>query len=1128
MRAVTGGRSEAQLTFLFTDIEASTRAWERRPDAMSRSLARHDELLQLAVKTAGGTVFKHTGDGICAAFSTAPAALAAAFGAQRSLLADDWQESGPLEVRMALHSGAAEHRGNDFFGPVLNRTARLLDTAHGGQVVLSLVTAELVRDDLPAGADLVDLGEHRLADLHRPERVFQLTHPELPTTFPPLRSLGAHHHNLPVASSSFVGRLQELEAVGDLLRSARLVTLAGVGGVGKTRLALQVAAGLLEDYPDGVFLVDLAPLADPALLAPQVGRALGMVEAETRPVADAGVVGLCEYLRWRRMLLILDNCEHLIEAVASLCDTVLGSCAQTAVLATSREPLAIAGEVVWRVPTMGLPDAGAELPDELSGADAVTLFCDRARAADANFRLSAENAVAVARICRRLDGIPLALELAAARIRVLSPDQVADRLDDRFRLLNVGSRIASARQQTLLATMDWSYDLLSAPEAVLLQRLSVFAGNFDLEAVEGVAADGEDVDAAEILDLLGHLVDKSLVVVSGKGGAARYRLLETVRQYAGQKLVEGGAEEAARRRHRDHFLRYADDYISGPPFMEALRLIQYDLSYDNLRAALEWSLARDDADASLHLVAVLASYWVLGGHFAEGRPRLEKVLAMASPEPTRARLRALNGLGFLVVQQGEIDRSMTLHREALELAREAGETDEAGMGAFFLGQRVLHRGDLVQAEQLLLEAHEDLHRSGSPDGMGWAELMLGWLSLARDDQAGAREHFQLSLELGREGEGKHYNLQAHALGGLAPLVALAGEAERAQALADEGVQCARRLGLATILVMALTRAAEVAIVLERWDGAEAILQEDLSVLRNTGGRAFLADSLEMAALVQEVRGRHRQAARFLGAAQHVREASGEAPDARSISPELERCQARLTEALGEAGFARERALGCELPTPEALSLALEELRADHRQEAGNARVPHSAPAVAGTLLAEGKSWRIGYGDASFELPDMKGLRYLARLLACPDREIHVMDLAAGGRGGADVPTDRGDAGPALDDKAKAAYRRRVRELQEEIDEAQAWNDPERAARAEAELDALTRQLAAAVGLGGRDRPEASAGERARVSVRKAIAGAIDRITEHDPDLGLLLSTTVKTGTYCSYVPHPHLPVVWTV
>lgn len=540
--------ANAQVTFMFTDIEASTRTWEDRPTAMPLALARHDELLHTAVKEAGGTVFKHTGDGVCAVFADPAAAVGAATAAQVALRAEAWPDAMRLRVRMAVHAGNAQHRDGDYFGPALNRVARLLATAHGGQVVLSLVTAELVRGDLHAGSNLLDLGEHRLADLSRPERVFQLVHPDLDAAFPPLRSLATRRHNLPVASSSFVGREHELAAVADLLRSSRLVTLVGVGGVGKTRLALHVAADLLEEHSDGTFLVDLAPLTDPELLASAVSQAVGLVEPAELRGTDEFLAALCEQLAGRSILLVLDNCEHLVDAAAHLGDAVLARCPDVSILATSREALAIGGEIVWRVPPLGTP---AETEGRPVG-DAVTLFCERAQAVDGSFALTGDNGPAVARICRRLDGIPLAMELAAARIGVLTPDQVADRLEDSLALLRAGPRTAAARQQTLRATLDWSYDLLPVSEQLLLQRLAVFAGNFDLEAVEGVTADGAAIRGSDTLDLLARLVDKSLVVVHGGRGTARYRLLETVRQYATEKLTEAGAGEELRRRHRDY------------------------------------------------------------------------------------------------------------------------------------------------------------------------------------------------------------------------------------------------------------------------------------------------------------------------------------------------------------------------------------------------------------------------------------------------------------------------------------------------------------------------------------------------------------------------------------------------
>ncbi|MCA1845651.1 MAG: winged helix-turn-helix domain-containing protein, partial [Actinobacteria bacterium] len=500
-------------TFLFTDIEASTRRWEGDQDAMARDLGRHDELLRQAVEGAGGHVFSHTGDGLCAAFATASAALAAALAGQQALLATHWAGAAPLRVRIAVHAGAAERGGGTYQGPTLNRTARLLALAAGGQVLCSQAAAELARDRMPAGLTLLDLGEHRLADLSRPERVYQLVHSDLPSSFAPLRSQTTARHNLPLSLSSFVGRSRELDQLDGLLAGSRLLTLTGVGGAGKTRTALQLAARNLDRFPDGAWLVDLSRIRDPALVVAEAANALGMLSAAPNQGAAALEEWLGECLLARRLLLVIDNCEHLVEATARLAHLLLSRAPDITILATSREMLGLPGEVVFPLPPLSLPAADVTGPDQLATSDAVTLFCERARAAQPGFGLSDANAGAVAQICRRLDGIPLALELAAARLRVLGAQQVAQRLDQRFQLLTDSGRTAVARHQTLRAAVDWSYDLLPASEQAALRRLSVFPGTFDLEAAEAVVGDvpTEPGLGFPVLDLISRLVEKSLV-----------------------------------------------------------------------------------------------------------------------------------------------------------------------------------------------------------------------------------------------------------------------------------------------------------------------------------------------------------------------------------------------------------------------------------------------------------------------------------------------------------------------------------------------------------------------------------------------------------------------------------------
>ncbi len=667
--------------------------------------------------------------------------------------------------------------------------------------------------------------------------------------------------------------------------------------------------------------------------------------------------------------------------------------------------------------------------------------------------------------------------------------------------------------------MDWSYELLSEPERLLLQRISVFAAVFDLDAAEAVAADSTSLVGAEVLDVLARLVDKSLVIVDGHGREARYRLLETVREYAAGKLAASGTEEAMRRRHRDYFAQLADRIFSDPsaegrrysdealPWAEWITRAKVE---DDLRAALEWSLAQGEAETALHLVVPLGYYWTMAGRLGEGRARLEQVLALSPAATSPAWGRAINVLGFLLATQGDFEGSSALHEQALAFARERHEAKDAAVAGYFLGTRFLHRGDLERAEQVLTECYEDCRTVGSLLTMGWCEYMLGWICLAQGDAEAASERFRKALDFGRRGMGD--SVVAHASASLAPLAAAAGDTERAEILAAEGVEMARRTGLLTILLMTLTRAGEVGILLRNWASADAAVRESLSLLRDAGVHAFLADCLDMVALLREAEGAQRSATRLLAASHGVREAVGESPDTRCISAELERCHSQLAKSFPD--FDREWARGALMAPAEAISYALEQLDTP----AASPSRP-SAPAVPATLRRERKRWIVAYGEAGFELPDMKGLHYLARLLAHPGCELHVLDLTGG---------SSGDAGPVLDERAKREYRRRVRELQGEIEEAESWNDPGRAARAQVELEALTRQLAAAIGLGGRDRPAASSPERARVSVRKAIANAIARIAEHDDELGLLLSTTVKTGSYCSYIPDPRLPVTWSL
>ena len=570
------------VTFLFTDIEGSTRRWEDLPEAMRDALERHDAVLGRAIAAAGGHVVKTTGDGALAAFWTARDAAVAAASAQRALNATSWDEVGDLRVRMAIHTGAAEYDGSDYHGPALNRAARLMGLAHGGQVLVAHPTEELLREGMPNDLSLVDLGDHQLRDVGA-ERVFQLVVEGLPSTFPPLRSAGAG--NLPLEVTSFVGRDDEVAAVASLLDSGRLVTVVGAGGVGKTRVALRVASSCAAAMPDGAWLCELAAAADGDDLEQVVASSLGVRGQPGTSITNS----IVDHLRPQRLLLVLDNCEHLLGPVGSLVELVLRSCPGVRILATSREVLLVGGEQVFGLRSLAAPAA-------------TQLFLDRARAV----RPEVADDAAVAEICERLDGMALAIELAAARVASMAPSDIAARLDERFRLLTGGRRNAVERHQTLRATVEWSYSLLDQRDRQVFNRLSVFPASFDLEAVVAVVADLEEWD---VLDVLAALVAKSMVNLDTSGGSARYQLLETLRRYGLEQLTARGEVDDARRRHASHFADLAAwlrPRLQGPDELPTRRVLGMEI--DNLRAAVSWALdsdAVDDQQLGVRIVAEL-------------------------------------------------------------------------------------------------------------------------------------------------------------------------------------------------------------------------------------------------------------------------------------------------------------------------------------------------------------------------------------------------------------------------------------------------------------------------------------------------------------------------------------------
>jgi predicted ATPase/class 3 adenylate cyclase len=786
---MTGQPPSGTVTFLFTDIEGSTQLAQEHPDEMLALLAQHHELLRRAVQAHGGYVFQTVGDSFAVAFHAPYDAIMAAYDAQCFLQNEAWSPTA-IRVRMGIHTGAALL--NDASAPIvysayatLAATQRIMSAGHGGQVLISATTRELVRDNLPRELSLRDLGERRLKDLVGPQHIYQLVMPGLPAEFPPLKALDAYRHNLPIQLTSFVGREKEIEEVKQSILTHRLVTLTGAGGTGKTRLALQTAADVLEHFPDGVYFVALAPISDPELI-PQA--ALSALQVPEHPGITAQSL-LMDYLRGRKILLVLDNCEHLIEACAKLIDALVSQAPGLSIMATSREPLRVQGELVWPVPSLGMPDVTQFLPfDRLAEYEAVQLFVERARLVQPHFLLTDQSAPAVAQICCRLDGIPLAIELAAARARALDVEQISKRLDDRFRLLTGGSRTALERQQTLRATIDWSYNLLSSDERLLLSRLSVFVGGWTLEAAEQVCV--MDEETLDIVDLLTHLVDKSLVVRDGP----RYEMLETTRQYAREKLLE--SEDGVRLRNQfvAYFLELAEEAdaeLRGPGVVRWLQRLGAEI--DNLRAALEWPLETGQTVTALQMTLKLDRFWLIRSDHSEGRRWLERVLALPdTPRFPIMQAEALVQLAHHLYLQVGTKAARPPIEQALSIARAQGDKRNIARALGFLGL-ILGVEHSYEAAQISLKESIGLLREVQDEWSCAVDLMwLGWAAHKNDDQA-------IALALNGEALAEFRRLgdryfECATLGGLGAILMTQGEWQRALVPLRESLILSQQLG----------------------------------------------------------------------------------------------------------------------------------------------------------------------------------------------------------------------------------------------------------------------------------------------------------------------------------------------
>jgi len=912
------GLPSGTVTLLFADVEGSIRLWEADREAMAEASAGYGRMVREQVEAAGGHVFTTAGEAFRAVFADPSAALAAAVAIQRAVTAETWPPGLPIRVRVAVHAGTCVQRDGDYVGPVVNRAARLLAAGHGGQVLVSGAARELLADRLPGGVGLADLGEHRLRDLGRAERVFQVTGPGLAGGFGPLRSLEdpALRHNLPSQPTGFVGRAGELAELRSLVAGGRrLVTITGPGGIGKSRLAVQAAAEALDGAGDGVWLAELAPLADPDLVAGTVAAVLGVREEPGRPVLDT----LADAVGDRYLLVVLDNAEHVLGAAAKLADVLLRSCPRAYLLVTSREPLGVSGEHVFRVPSLPVPPAGLAEPGQLAAFESVQLFTEHAAMHRQGFAVDDANAAAVAAVCVRLDGIPLALELAAARLGSLSVTEISSRLDQRFRLLTGGSRTALPRHQTLRALIDWSYDLLNPEEQVVLDRLSVFAGGWTVDAAEAVTRG--DAGDWQVLDNLAALVGKSLVQAEEIRGSTRYRLLETVRQYAAERLTVRASPELddTRAAHRDHYLALAETaglHLRGPD--EAAWLDRLEAEFDNIRAALAFSIADpDSAEPGLRLAASLRWFCHMRGHGGEVLEALT-VLLERPDAPMSTRARALAASCHLLNQFGDYSAIASRAEEAIKIARglpdPAVTADALSMLCWF---RFVH-GDLPALADID-EAVELARATGDPrllaEVLGRRAICKVGAGVLDSGVADLKETLTLS-----RATADNYRL-ASTLANLGVNKFAAGELPAARAYLQEACMLADRCGYQNLSAGSRENLGFVDLMDADSRSARRLFLDILDTTRLTAGiNPYVLGALLGLALAAGADGDPSVAVALHGVADELHEQAGRAFEALEVGLR-DRDHARLRATLGDAAFEAAYARGRTLSQADAIALA---------------------------------------------------------------------------------------------------------------------------------------------------------------------------------------------------------------
>jgi predicted ATPase/class 3 adenylate cyclase/Tfp pilus assembly protein PilF len=824
------------VTFLFTDIEGSTRLAQEFPETYHISMDRHHEILQNIIDSNFGFVFETVGDAFCVAFSNTYDAIKAAVEIQIKLQAEIWLNS-PVKVRMGIHTGTAEWNGKDYMGYItLARTQRIMSAAYGDQIIISGDTYELTKEKVYNDITFKDLGERRLKDLIHPMRIYQIASPRIRDDFPQLKTLDSRPNNLPVQLTSFIGREEEMRKIKGVLRQTHLTTLTGSGGSGKTRLALQVAADIIDEFENGVWYIELASLVDPALLPQAIAQVLNIKEEAKRTMEET----LVDYLRDKQIMLILDNCEHMIESCAKLAEVLLKKIPKLKLIATSREALRCSGEITHRVLSLESPDPSKKITvEQLIQYESVRLFIERALSVNPNFRVNEENASSLAKICFQLDGIPLAIELAASRIKVLSVQKIQERMNDRFKLLTGGKRTALPRQQTLKAMIDWSYDLLSVQEKNLWNRLSVFSGGWTLEEAETICSD-DLIMPEDVIELTDNLTEKSIIIFNEEKD--RYRMLETIRQFGEEKLKEANESSVFSEKHLSYFTEFAEKSepeLYGSKMQEALIKLNEDKG--NLDNALNYSIESSNIETGLRLASAMGYFWQVLGNFSEGRSILTSLIEKSGDIKSTAFAKALNTAGTFTRIQGDYEKAKEYIEYGLNINNELGNISGISFSLSNSGQLAFNKGEYDLAEELFNSSLEKFRQTGNKYGIGNTINDLGTVALAKGEIGKAKKLFEESLKIRTE-TGDNLGI-ANSFNNLGTVSYTEGNLSKALENYEKSLSMFRDVGDRRYIANLLSNLGSVANFLGEYERGRTFLDESLEIRREIGDKNGIAASL---------------------------------------------------------------------------------------------------------------------------------------------------------------------------------------------------------------------------------------------------------------------------------------------